>query len=90
MRTPLFLGLISYTLAVFVHSEDSTGACTVEAAGGGKDDAPALMTAVQRCAAVTIPVRTTLNISSKMNMTGLSYKHLVCDKFPAFPESSPW
>jgi hypothetical protein len=50
--------------------------CTLSASGG--DDAPSFVTAVQSCSTVIIPASTTLNISSKMNMTGLSNKLIVC------------
>ncbi|KAJ6480087.1 pectin lyase fold/virulence factor [Mycena vulgaris] len=50
--------------------------CTVSAAGSGKDDSPQLLTAMQTCSTVVVPVGTTLNISTRLNMTGLSNKHL--------------
>lgn len=49
--------------------------CTLSASGG--DDAPALLKAVQSCATTTIPLGTTLNIATRMNMTGLTNKRIV-------------
>jgi galacturan 1,4-alpha-galacturonidase len=72
----LLLSLVSYALTVSVPSTDATS-CTVTAAGAGKDDAPALVSALQTCATVTVPAGTTLNISSKINTTTLSGTHLV-------------
>ncbi|KAK7001848.1 putative exopolygalacturonase X [Favolaschia claudopus] len=50
--------------------------CTLAALGSGKDDSPQLLTAMQSCSTVVIPASTTLNISTRLNMTGLSNKHL--------------
>ncbi|TDL23425.1 glycoside hydrolase family 28 protein [Rickenella mellea] len=50
--------------------------CTVTAAGAGKDDAPALLAAVQACPTTIIPTGTTLNISTRLDMTGLSNKEI--------------
>jgi galacturan 1,4-alpha-galacturonidase len=61
-------------------SERATTPCTLTAAGAGKDDAPSLVSAMQSCATVTVAAGTTLNISSKMNMTGLSNRHLVSER----------
>jgi hypothetical protein len=61
--------------------ERATAPCTVTAAGAGKDDAPSLVSAMQSCATVTVAAGTTLNISSKMNMTGLSNRHLVSERY---------
>jgi galacturan 1,4-alpha-galacturonidase len=55
----------------------ATSACTVTASGG--DDAPGLLKAVQNssCPTVTVPASTTLNIQTRLNMTGLANKHIV-------------
>ena len=51
--------------------------CTLSASGG--DDAPAFLSAAAgaACPTVTIPSGTTLSIRSKLNMTGISDKHIV-------------
>jgi hypothetical protein len=51
--------------------------CTLAALGSGKDDSPQFLTAMQACSTVVVPAGTTLNISTRLNMTGLSNKHLV-------------
>ncbi|KAF7332543.1 putative exopolygalacturonase X [Mycena kentingensis (nom. inval.)] len=50
--------------------------CTITALGTGRDDSPQLLTAMQACSTVVVPATTTLNISTRLNMTGLSNKHL--------------
>ena len=51
--------------------------CTLSASGG--DDASAFLSAAAdaSCPTVTIPSGTTLSIRSKLNMTGISDKHIV-------------
>lgn len=58
-----------------VQSHRSMDQCTLSACG--KDDAPQFMRAVQECRTVTIPKDTTLNIETRLNMTGLQNKHIV-------------
>ncbi|KAJ7766486.1 glycoside hydrolase family 28 protein [Mycena maculata] len=50
--------------------------CTVKAAGKGKDDSPTFISAMQACSTVVVPVGTTLNISTRLNTTGLKDTHL--------------
>ncbi|KAJ7505741.1 pectin lyase fold/virulence factor [Mycena galericulata] len=50
--------------------------CTLTAAGAGRDDAPQFLRAMHECSTVLIPPHTTLNVSTRLNMTGLSNKHL--------------
>ncbi|CAL1711768.1 unnamed protein product [Somion occarium] len=54
----------------------ASGICTVSASGS--DDAPAFLKAVMdpSCSSIVIPSSTTLNIASRMNMTGLLNKHI--------------
>ncbi|KAF7296660.1 Protein kinase domain-containing protein [Mycena chlorophos] len=68
-----FIALLPLGLSAF---QVAAAQCTITALGTGKDDAPQLLTAVKACSTVTIPSSTTLNISSPLNMTGLSNKHL--------------
>ena len=49
--------------------------CTLAASGG--DDAPAFVKAVRTCDTVIVPKDTTLSIGTRMNMTGVSNKHIV-------------
>jgi len=49
--------------------------CTLTSSGG--DDAPALLQAVQSCATTQIPKDVTLNVATRMNMTGLVDKRIV-------------
>ncbi|KAJ8481607.1 hypothetical protein ONZ45_g15258 [Pleurotus djamor] len=48
--------------------------CTLQASGG--DDAPQFLSAVKACQTVLIPKGTTLSIGSRLDMTGLSNKHI--------------
>ncbi|PPQ71826.1 hypothetical protein CVT24_006951 [Panaeolus cyanescens] len=48
--------------------------CTVTASGG--DDAPKFLAAVKGCATTKIPKGTTLNIATRLDMTGLRDKHI--------------
>ncbi|TBU26735.1 pectin lyase fold/virulence factor [Dichomitus squalens] len=78
-RTLSLYVLISVVLAVSVPpalESRASGACTLEASGS--DDAPAILAAAAdtSCPTVTIPSGTTLSIQSKLNMTGLSNKHI--------------
>ena len=53
------------------------GVCTLRASGG--DDAPAFLAAARShlCSTVSIPKHETLNIASRLNMTGIRDKHIV-------------
>jgi galacturan 1,4-alpha-galacturonidase len=51
--------------------------CTLAPLGAGKDDSPQFLTAMQACSTVVVPATSTLNISTRLNMTGLTNKHLV-------------
>ena len=70
----------------------ATSACTLTASGS--DDAPAFLsaTADSSCPTVTIPSGTTLSIQSKLNMTGISNKHIVCPSlsFLSFRVNPRW
>lgn len=49
-------------------------ACELHASGG--DDAPQFLAVVQSCSTVVIPKATTLNIETRLNMTGLNNKNI--------------
>ncbi|KAJ7491241.1 glycoside hydrolase family 28 protein [Mycena latifolia] len=55
---------------------DERASCTLVARGHGADDSPHFLSAVHACSKVTIPSFTTLNISTRLNMTGLRNKHI--------------
>ena len=70
--------LFTETLALrFRPFRRASNVCTLSSSGG--DDAPAFLKAAgdPSCATVLVPATTTLNIETKMNMTGLSNKHIV-------------
>ena len=70
--------LFSYTSATSISKGTTNGpeaSCTLTASGG--DDAPQFLSAVASCPTVTIPKSTTLNIATRLNMTGLTNKHIV-------------
>lgn len=82
------LSLLSFTTAASEEHHDHKHAkkvpgpppspkvsCTLTASGG--DDAPNFLAAVNACPTITIPQTTTLNISTRLNMTGLQNKHIV-------------
>lgn len=56
----------------------NSASCTITTSGG--DDGPAFVDAVQRCDTVTIPAETTLSIATRMDMTGLNNKNIVCNR----------
>ncbi|KAH0589170.1 hypothetical protein H2248_004936 [Termitomyces sp. 'cryptogamus'] len=74
MRLPLSLIISIAFGATFVNasSERIQASCTLTASGG--DDSPRFLEAVASCSSVVIPKDTTLNIATRLNMTGL------CDK----------
>ncbi|KAH8115175.1 hypothetical protein DFH11DRAFT_88698 [Phellopilus nigrolimitatus] len=65
--------------------------CTLEASGG--DDAPSFVSAVldPSCSTVEIPAGATLNISTKMDMTGTQDKHILLEGTVKFnPDIDYW
>jgi hypothetical protein len=88
----ILLGIATtLTLTAVSHVAAQTS-CTVSARGG--DDAPRLLQAVHSCATTVIPAGTTLNIATRMNMTGLSNKRIVsgvlCTTILLFDLLSNW
>ncbi|GLB37346.1 putative glycoside hydrolase family 28 protein [Lyophyllum shimeji] len=77
LRLPTFLVLSSaatLSLASRGKGQHKAASCTLVASGG--DDAPQFLSAVKSCTTVVIPKTTTLNINSRLNMTGLSNTHI--------------
>ena len=66
-----------FCLVAAKHAKQPHGGmeCTVFACGS--DDASQFLRAVKECSTVTIPKHTTLNIETRLNMTGLRNKHIV-------------
>lgn len=62
--------MLWFPVLALVASGGAYAQCTLTASGG--DDSPAFLTAVQTCSTVDIPSTTTLNISTRLNMTDLS------------------
>ncbi|KAH9485603.1 Exopolygalacturonase [Psilocybe cubensis] len=62
--------------------------CTLSASGG--DDAPNFLKAVNACPTVTIPKSTTLNIETRLNMTGLRNKHISLEGTIKFSPDIPY
>ncbi|KAL9712087.1 hypothetical protein Ac2012v2_005163 [Leucoagaricus gongylophorus] len=85
----LFSSLTKITLALaplgVVTAQTS---CTLTASGG--DDAPALLQAVRSCATTQIPNDVTLNIATRMNMTGLIDKHIQLEGTLRFNPDIPY
>ncbi|KAJ7915524.1 glycoside hydrolase family 28 protein [Mycena leptocephala] len=73
------------------HGHDDPHAnCILVAKGHGVDDSPHFLSAVQACSKVTIPSFTTLNISTRLNMTGLRNKHIVSKDCQFWPDIGYW
>ena len=75
MRFQLTTGFFALLAARAIAAAD----CTLDQTGA--DDAPAFLAAATDCDTITIPADTTLNISTRLNMTGLSNTHIVSARF---------
>ncbi|KAJ7273083.1 pectin lyase fold/virulence factor [Mycena rebaudengoi] len=62
--------------------------CTLRARGG--DDSPHFLKAMHDCSTVIIPASTTLNISTRLNMTGLDDKHIKLEGGLRFEPNIPY
>ncbi|PPQ67956.1 hypothetical protein CVT26_005836 [Gymnopilus dilepis] len=62
--------------------------CTLKATG--HDDAPQFLEAAKACSTVTIPKSTTLNIQTRMNMTGLRDVHINLEGTVKFSDNIPY
>ncbi|KAJ7243374.1 pectin lyase fold/virulence factor [Mycena haematopus] len=80
MRLSLFLlALLSVPVSLGTKGNgqgDHPRGCTLVAKGHGVDDSPHFLSTVQACSEVIIPPTTTINISTRLNMTGLRNKHI--------------
>ncbi|KAF8191437.1 pectin lyase fold/virulence factor [Mycena galopus ATCC 62051] len=80
MHLSLFLLALLSSLQLSLGSQgqdaDDIHSCTLVAKGRGIDDSPHFISAVQACSEVIIPPSTTLNISTRLNTTGLHNKHI--------------
>ncbi|KAK7035766.1 putative exopolygalacturonase X [Favolaschia claudopus] len=79
MRFSLFLLALSSSLSFSLATASKgnpvlPGNCVLAATGG--DDAPRFLNAFQACNEIIIPKSTTLNISTRLNMTGVHNKHI--------------
>ncbi|KAF5354908.1 hypothetical protein D9756_005522 [Leucocoprinus leucothites] len=87
----MFLTRIALSVAstlVAVGTVTAQSRCTLAASGG--DDAPALLRAVRSCTTTTIPKGTTLNIGTRMNMTGLTDKRIQLEGTLRFDPDIPY
>ncbi|KAK0469205.1 glycoside hydrolase family 28 protein [Desarmillaria tabescens] len=66
----LLLSLFAAVLLLAPHTVLGQDNCTLTASG--EDDASQFLSAVQNCDTVVIPKNTTLNIATRLNMTGVS------------------
>jgi galacturan 1,4-alpha-galacturonidase len=75
--TLLTFASLALLLGSYLAAALQDASCTLSTSGG--DDGPAFVAAAlsSSCPTVTVPVGTTLSIATKMNMTGLSNKHIV-------------
>ncbi|KAI0753354.1 glycoside hydrolase family 28 protein [Daedaleopsis nitida] len=91
LRICLLLAGLCAASASPVLTARASGTCTLKASGG--DDAPAFLesAADPSCSTLSIPSGTTLSIQSKMNMTGLSNKHISLEGTVKFnPDIDYW
>ncbi|KAJ7594964.1 glycoside hydrolase family 28 protein [Mycena floridula] len=72
--TALLVLFSALKLACATSANHDATSCTLVASGG--DDAPQFLAAMKSCSTVIIPATTTLNISTRLNMTGLDNKTL--------------
>ncbi|KAJ7366378.1 glycoside hydrolase family 28 protein [Mycena albidolilacea] len=74
------------------HTVQNVGraSCTLAPLGAGKDDSPQFLTAMQACSTVVVPATSTLNISTRLNMTGLTNKHLSLQGTLRFDPNIPY
>ncbi|KAJ3575269.1 hypothetical protein NP233_g1209 [Leucocoprinus birnbaumii] len=84
--TRVVLGALGILSAI--NTVTAQAGCTLRASGG--DDAPALLKAVKSCATTTIPTGTTLNIATRMNMTGLTNKRIQLEGTLRFNPDLPY
>ncbi|THH18670.1 hypothetical protein EW146_g2337 [Bondarzewia mesenterica] len=62
--------------------------CTLEASGG--DDAPAFVRAIRTCDTIVIPQHTTISVATRMDMTGVSNKHISVQGTVKFTDDIPY
>ncbi|KAJ6606415.1 glycoside hydrolase family 28 protein [Mycena vulgaris] len=90
----LFLTSLHFTLGDHGHDDHSDDkhkpSCTLVARGHNADDSPHFLSAVQACSKVTIPSFTTLNLSTRLNMTGLRNKHIELQGTLRFDPNIPY
>ncbi len=72
----LLLSLSAAVLLLTAHTVIGQENCTLTASG--EDDASQFLSAVQNCDTVVIPKDATLNIATRLNMTGVSDTTIVC------------
>ncbi|EJD08154.1 uncharacterized protein FOMMEDRAFT_164872 [Fomitiporia mediterranea MF3/22] len=89
----LVFGLLCclYMTGALAASLAAQAPCTLSASGG--DDAPTFVSAVldPACPEIVIPADTTLNISTKMDMTGAQNKHVILEGTVKFnPDIDYW
>ena len=82
---PIALAALVSALSSHHQPPDPTE-CTLFASGG--DDGSAFLHATQHCREVTIPKHTTLNISTRLNMTELKETHIVSTLDECFRSSA--
>ncbi|KAJ7644451.1 pectin lyase fold/virulence factor [Roridomyces roridus] len=82
--------LLALTVSASQATHSPHASCTLTAAGSGKDDSPAFISAMQSCSTVVVPTGTTLNISTRLNTTGLSNKHLSLQGTMRFNPNIPY
>ena len=69
------LAPVLLSLAIALTGAAQGSSCTMARSGG--NDAPALLAAAAACSVVTIPAKTTLNITTRLDMSHLQNVHIV-------------
>jgi len=82
------IAILTSVGALAASTKSPAASCTMAASGG--DDGPAFLSAVQQCSTVTIPSGVTLNISTRLAMTGLSNKAISLKGTISFNPNIPY
>ncbi|KAK7062862.1 hypothetical protein VNI00_000358 [Paramarasmius palmivorus] len=89
IRSLLLLLPLQCALAAVTSTKRQDDSCTLQPDASG-DDAAQFLEAGRSCSVVTVPQGTTLNIATKLNMTGLSDTHINAFQFDFQNQSTFW
>ncbi|KAF7357457.1 Protein kinase domain-containing protein [Mycena sanguinolenta] len=90
MHLTLLPLLVAFFGLAFATAPSARASCTLKPLGQGKDDSPQFIAAMQACSTVVIPEGSTLNISTRLNTTGLTNRHLSLQGTMRFNPNIPY